>query len=223
MDLQEGIAIIEAILFASGEPIAIDKIAQSAQLDAETAAKLVDQLERRYNVSESGLRILRFDNSYQITTRPEFAPYIKAALESRRQTPLSQAAMESLAIIAYNQPVTKAFVEQVRGIDSSSVVNTLVERGLLEEAGRLDLPGRPISYRTTSVFLRCFGISSLSELPPLPNQDGQMSLDELCEMEKDRQAQKAERTPPPEGEPSEEELASLGLENIPREHFSFEE
>lgn len=179
MELEEGIAIIEAIMFAYGDPISIDKLSEASGIDADTAAKLVSQLERRYNVQGSGLRIIRMNNTYQISTRADLAAYVKAALDNYRQTPLSQAAMESLAIIAYNQPVTKGFVEQIRGIDSSGVVNTLVERGLIEEAGRLELPGRPIAYRTTDVFLRCFGIAGLEELPPLPTQDGQMSLDDL--------------------------------------------
>lgn len=179
MELEEGIAIIEAIMFAHGDPISIDKLSEASGIDPDTAAKLVNQLERRYNVQGSGLRIIRLNNTYQISTRADLAAYVKAALDNYRQTPLSQAAMESLAIIAYNQPVTKGFVEQIRGIDSSGVVNTLVERGLIEEAGRLELPGRPIAYRTTDVFLRCFGITSLDELPPLPTQDGQMSLEEM--------------------------------------------
>lgn len=184
MELEEGIAIIEAIMFAHGDPISIDKLSEASGIDPDTAAKLVNQLERRYNVQGSGLRIIRLNNTYQISTRADLAAYVKAALDNYRQTPLSQAAMESLAIIAYNQPVTKGFVEQIRGIDSSGVVNTLVERGLIEEAGRLELPGRPIAYRTTDVFLRCFGITSLDELPPLPTQDGQMSLEEM-EMQAD--------------------------------------
>lgn len=179
MELEEGIAIIEAIMFAHGDPISIDKLSEASGIDADTAAKLVNQLERRYNVQGSGLRIIRLNNTYQISTRADLAAYVKAALDNYRQTPLSQAAMESLAIIAYNQPVTKGFVEQIRGIDSSGVVNTLAERGLIEEAGRLELPGRPIAYRTTDVFLRCFGITGLEELPPLPTQDGQMSLEEM--------------------------------------------
>lgn len=179
MELDEGIAIIEAIMFACGEPITVDKLSKASGIDADTTAKLVSQLERRYNVQGSGLKVIRLENAYQITTRTEYAPYIKAALENSRQTPLSQAAMECLAVIAYNQPVTKGFVEQVRGIDSSSVVNTLAERGLIEEAGRLELPGRPIAYRTTDAFLRCFGLRSIKELPPLPTEEGQLSLDEM--------------------------------------------
>lgn len=185
MELEEGIAVIEAIMFAYGEPISIDKLSEASQIDKDTTAKLVNQLERRYNVQGSGLRIVRLNNTYQISTRPETAPYVKAALDNYRQTPLSQAAMECLAIIAYNQPVTKGFVEQIRGIDSSSVVNTLFDRGLVEEAGRLELPGRPIAYRTTDTFLRCFGIGSLGELPPLPNAEGQMSLEEMDQQELD--------------------------------------
>lgn len=189
MKLNDGIAIIEAILFACGEPVSPDKLAEASKIDVETVVKLIDQLERRYNVQESGIRVIRINNCFQLATREEYADYVKSALETRRQAPLSQAAMETLSIVAYNQPVTKAFVEQVRGIDSSSVVNTLVERDLLEEAGRLELPGRPIAYRTTNTFLRCFGISSLEELPPLPNQEGQLDFDELAELELEKKEQ----------------------------------
>ena len=186
MKLTEGIAAVEAIMFAYGDPITIDKLSEAAGLDNENTVKLIDQLERRYNVNESGLKIIRVNDGFQITTRTEYAENIKKAMETRRQQPLSQAAMETLSIVAYNQPVTKAFVEQVRGIDSSSVVNTLVERNLLEEAGRLDLPGRPVAYRTTDTFLRCFGLSRIEELPALPNQEGQLDFDELAEMELER-------------------------------------
>ena len=165
----------------------VEKLAEASGIDEETTAKLVDRLEKQYNVRESGLRILRINNGYQIAARQEFSDSIKKALETRKQQPLSQAAMEVLAIIAYNQPVTKSFVEQVRGIDSSSVVNTLAERGLLEEAGRPDLPGRPIAYRTTDTFLRCFGLSRIEELPPLPDREGQLDFDELEEMERERE------------------------------------
>ena len=193
MNLNESMAVIEAIMFAHGDPITPEKLSEASGIDLETTVKLIDQLERKYNVQESGLKIIRLNDGFQISTRPEYSGYIKSALETRRQQPLSQAAMETLSIIAYNQPVTKSFVEQVRGIDSSSVVNTLVERDLLEEAGRLDLPGRPVAYRTTDTFLRCFGISSLRELPPLPNQEGQLDFDVLAELELEKQqADKAE-------------------------------
>lgn len=200
MKLNESIAVVEAILFASGDPITLAKISEASGIDEETAVKLIDQLERRYNVQESGLRILRLGDGFQLATRQEYGDYVKKALETKRQAPLSQAAMETLSIVAYNQPVTKAFVEQVRGIDSSSVVNTLVERGLLEEAGRLELPGRPVAYRTTDNFLRCFGISSLDELPPIPNQEGQLDFDELAEL----QAEQEREEPYGQGEGTED-------------------
>ena len=114
-------------------------------------------------------------------TNPDFADYIKKALEIKKNIPLSQAAMEVLAIIAYNQPATKSFVEQVRGVESSQIVNNLVEKGLVEEAGRLDVPGRPISYKTSINFLLCFGLSGLDKLPPLPDENGQVMLDEVVE------------------------------------------
>ena len=187
MTFAESIAAVEAVMFAYGDPITTEKLSEATGIDEETCVKLVDNLERQYNVRESGLRILRINKGFQIAARSEYADNIKKALETKKQQPLSQAAMEVLAIIAYNQPVTKAFVEQVRGIDSSSVVNTLAERGLLEEAGRLDLPGRPISYRTTDNFLRCFGLSRIEELPPLPDQEGQLDFDELEELEKEKE------------------------------------
>jgi segregation and condensation protein B len=187
MTLTEGIAAIEAVMFAYGDPITIEKLSEASGVDTETCAKLVDRLEQQYNVRESGLRILRINNGFQIAARTEFADNIKKALETKKQQPLSQAAMETLAIVAYNQPVTNAFVEQVRGIDSSSVMRNLVERDLLEEAGRLDLPGRPISYRTTDTFLRCFGLTRIEELPPLPDQEGQLDFDELEEMAKEKE------------------------------------
>lgn len=192
MKLNEALAMIEAVLFAHGDPITLDKLSEATEIDLEELPKLIDQLERGYNVRESGLRILRLNDGYQLATRQEYGEAVKKALETKRQAPLSQAAMESLSIIAYNQPVTKAFVEQVRGIDSSSVVNTLVERGLLEEAERLELPGRPIAYRTTDTFLRCFGLSSLAELPPIPNQEGQLDFDELAELEAENKPEEEE-------------------------------
>ncbi|MCL1881156.1 MAG: SMC-Scp complex subunit ScpB [Oscillospiraceae bacterium] len=172
------IATIEAVLFASGEPMLLDKLTQVCAVEKQEVLSALEVLKKQYDSDKSGLKLLQLGKSYQISTKPEFAPYIKEAIEIKRQTPLSAAAMEVLAIIAYNQPVSKAFVEQVRGIDSSSVVNTLNERGLVEEAGRLDLPGRPIAYRTTENFLRCFGLTKLSELPPLPDENEQLTLHE---------------------------------------------
>ncbi|NLZ45657.1 MAG: SMC-Scp complex subunit ScpB [Clostridiales bacterium] len=179
MQLDDKISIIEAIIFAYGEPIDVIKIAEVAQVEPEMVGKLIKLLNDKYESTNSSLKILKLNDSYQFTTRAEYAPYIKLTLETKRNAILSQAALEVLTIIAYNQPVTKSFVEQVRGVDSSSVVNSLVEKELLEEDGRLDLPGRPVSYKTTANFLRCFQLGSLEELPPLSNKDEQMTFDEI--------------------------------------------
>ncbi|MCI8604129.1 MAG: SMC-Scp complex subunit ScpB [Ruminiclostridium sp.] len=193
MEIVEGMAIVEAILFAYADPITLDKLSEASGIDTDTTAKILNQLERRYSVMGSGLRIIRLGSAFQLSTQEELASYVKAALDSHRQTPLSQAALECLAVIAYNQPVTKGFVEQIRGIDSSGVVNTLVEKGLIEEAGRLELPGRPIAYRTTDTFLRCFGLKSIDDLPPLPVQEGQMILDDMDGIDQREIDEQAER------------------------------
>lgn len=185
MNYNESICIIEALLFASGEPISLDRLSEASGIEPETVVKLIDRLERKYNVSDSAIRVLRLENSYQLSTREEYAPYIKRAMENKRQARLSPAALEVLAVVAYNQPVTKAFVEQVRDTDSSGVINTLVERELLYEAGRLELPGRPITYKTTDNFLRCFKLESLAQLPSLPNEDGQLNLNEISTLQQD--------------------------------------
>lgn len=184
MKFSEGMAAVEAVLFASGEPIEADKLAAAAEIEKETVIKLIDRLNDRYSEQGSSLVVKRLGESYQMMTRPEFARNIKSALENRRQAPLSQAALEVLAIVAYNQPVTRGFVEQVRGVDSSGVVKSLTERNLLEEYGRLeDVPGRPIAYKTTENFLRCFGLNSLDALPPIPNSTDQIDFDEYDEMQ----------------------------------------
>ncbi|MCM1315001.1 MAG: SMC-Scp complex subunit ScpB [Prevotella sp.] len=167
MEIEKKTAVIEAVLFASGEPLELHKLAEICRIDVGTVLLLITSLNNRYEDTGSALCIKKLENSYQLCTREEFAPEIRKALETGRNTPLSNAAMEALTIIAYNQPVSKGFVENVRGINSSSVINNLVERGLVEEAGRLDVVGKPVAYRTTAVFLRTFGLSSISDLPPV--------------------------------------------------------
>ena len=174
MEIKEKLGIIEAILFASGDPVEIYRLSEASGVDISTLSSMIKVLNERYTDSGSALCIKRLENSYQICTREEFAPAIRKAIETKRNTPLSNASMEALTIIAYNQPVSKSFVEKVRGIDSSSVINNLVEKGLVEEAGRLDVIGRPVVYRTTTVFLRTFGLSSISDLPPI----GQTTINE---------------------------------------------
>lgn len=156
-----------AVLFAAGEPMEASRLANALSVTMTTVYKAVESVNAMLE-KNTPFTILSLGSCYQLAVKQQFSPVVRRALESRRNAPLSQAAMEVLAIIAYNQPVSKSFIEQVRGVDSKSIVNSLVEKGLVEEAGRLELPGRPLSYRTSPNFLRCFGLSSLSELPPVP-------------------------------------------------------
>ena len=161
-------AAVEAMLFAAADPISADKLAQAVQLPQASVEAALEDLRTRYQREDSGLCLLHLDTRWQLSTKAEWADCIRRLLDARRAVPLGPAAMETLTVIAYNQPVSRAFIEQVRGVDSSSSVTSLLEKGLIEEAGRLDLPGRPVSFRTTDVFLRCFGLSSLADLPPVP-------------------------------------------------------
>jgi segregation and condensation protein B len=183
MEINKIKGAIEAILFASGEPVEVVKIAQTLEIEEDVIHKLLRTMQDKYDVDESGIMLCEMGDSFQLCTKPTHADKIKKALEMKRNVPLSQAAMEILAIIAYNQPVTKGFIEQVRGVDSSATVNSLAEKGLIEEAGRLDVPGRPIAYQTTTNFLRNFDMKTLEELPPLPDDSGQVMLDEVVNSE----------------------------------------
>lgn len=175
MKKEELISAFEAVLFASGEPMSIERLSLVFDISPEDVVDTVEILEENYRKNDSGLEIVRLENTYQLTTKQKFADYIKKAFDIRRRTPLSPAALEVLAVIAYNQPVTKSFIEQVRGVDCSGVVSTLVEKGLIEERGRLELPGKPLLYGTTKNFLRCFGISDLSQLPELPKSGNEVN------------------------------------------------
>ncbi len=164
-------AAVEAILFASGEPVELDKIAEVLEIEPEVCEQVILNLSAKLDETNSGICVLKLDNMYQLSSRTEYAEVIRDVLELRKNTPLSAAAFEVLAVIAYNQPVTKSFVEQIRGVDCSGVISTLCQKKLIEEKGRLDLPGRPLVYGTTPDFLRCFSISSLDELPDLPQKE----------------------------------------------------
>ncbi len=169
METQTQKGAIEAIIFASGEPIPLEKIAAAMELSKTETKALVAAVMEEFNQMHSGIQIIQINDSYQMCTKAEFESHIRLALELKNNTPLSAAALEVLAIVAYHQPVTKAFLEQVRGVDSSSVLNGLFAKGLVEERGRLELPGRPLLYGTTQNFLRCMGLSSLEELPEVPD------------------------------------------------------
>ena len=181
MDINIKAAAVEAILFAGGDPIESDRLALAAGVEPIELKEIIAGLDEKYSRDDSGIELLKLEDCYQLATKQRFAPQIREAFEIKKNSALSAAAMEVLTIVAYNQPVTKSFVENVRGVDSSSTVNSLVEKGLLCEAGRLELPGRPIAYKTTDAFLRSFQISSISELPPLPEQEAQVTIDEIIE------------------------------------------
>ena len=168
MTERQELGSLEAMLFAHAEPVETARLADALRLDADEVTTLLQKLQKRYDEQESGMVILYFEpDRWQMTTRPYYGEMVKRILDTRRNAPLSPAALEVLAVIAYNQPVSRSFIEQVRGVDSSSVVASLEEKGLIEEAGRMELPGRPVAFRTTAAFLRCFGLSDLSELPEL--------------------------------------------------------
>ena len=167
MNNKELLPMLEAVLFAMGEPIEIERLCVALELDEIVVSDALAKLQEKYDSDDYGICLLKLENKYQICTKQKYADNIRSVIEVKKNAPLSQAAFEVLAIIAYNQPVTKGFVENVRGVDSSSVINNLAEKGLIEEAGRLDVPGKPVVYRTTTVFLRSFGLASLADLPPL--------------------------------------------------------
>ncbi len=173
-------------MFAAGDSVPAARIALVLDTDETEVLHAAEELAARYAAEERGMRILRLDDKLQMCSAPEYAPFITRALEHRRPPMLSQPALETLAIVAYFQPVTRAYIDRVRGVDSSYTVSVLAERGLIELCGRLEAPGRPAIWRTTDVFLRTMGISELSELPPLPDlgstegvQQLQQAIDEL--------------------------------------------
>jgi segregation and condensation protein B len=158
---------IEAILFAAGYPVKYSKIAEVLGLEEKDTKNIIAHMSRDYNDpgSKRGINLLMFPETCQLSTKEQYAPYIREALGIRRGGNLSASSMEVLAIVAYNQPVTRSFVDQVRGVDSSYAMNSLIDKALIEPCGRLDAPGRPMLYVTTEKFLRVFGLNSLSELP----------------------------------------------------------
>ena len=181
MNNKELLPLLEAVLFAMGEPIEIERLCVALGLDEIVVSEALSALMEKYDSDEYGICLLKLENKYQICTKQKYADSIRSVIEVKKNAPLSQAAFEVLAIIAYNQPVTKAFIEQIRGVDCSGVISSLCQKSLIEEKGRLDLPGRPLIYGTTAEFLRCFCISSLDELPPLPDNTMPEASDETSE------------------------------------------
>lgn len=167
MEISELQRAIEAILFAAGERIEIARLAETLEADPADIVEAVDTLADKLAFERRGIRILRLENGYQMVSSGEMADYVTRCLETRKPPKLSASQLEALTIVAYYQPATKAVVEQIRGVDSSYSISALLNKKLIEEAGRLNVPGRPIQYRTTPDFLRTFCISSLEELPPI--------------------------------------------------------
>ena len=209
MELKQLRGAIEGILFAAGDPVPVERICLALEQDQDTVNSVCQSLADEYKYDRRGIRLIRLENSWQMCSAPEHADVIRRGLESRRPPKLSQPALEALAIVAYFQPVTRAYIEQVRGVDSSYTVGLLLERGLICEAGRLNVPGRPMQFRTTKTFLRAFGLTSLEDLPELPSstQEGvQMTLelesaiDQLQQREQEGQSAEAAA---PEGEDGE--------------------
>lgn len=171
MQLKKIESAFEALLFAGGDALSVDKAAEILEVDVEDLQRILTDYVERYNAESRGLKILKLDNKYQLTTRSEFAPYIQRIVEPKKRNPLSRASLEVLAIISYKQPVTRATIEHIRGVNCDYPVSRLAELGLIEEVGKLDAPGRPTLFGTTDEFLRCFGISSIKELPLLEEYD----------------------------------------------------
>ena len=189
---------IEAILFAAGESVPAERISLILGIDEKEIYSAAKELADEYERQSRGIRLLRLENKLQLCSAPEFAEYISKALEQRKPPMLSKPALETLSIVAYFQPVTRAYIDQVRGVDSAYTVSVLLERGLIEACGKLEVPGRPSVFKTTDVFLRTMGISELSQLPKLPdmtkgegmeklqkaiddlqNSEGQLSMNEV--------------------------------------------
>ena len=203
MELKELESAIEGILFAAGDPMSVERLCLTLGQDRETVESVCQRLADNYSYERRGIRLVRLENSWQMCSAPEQADYVRKALESRKPARLSQPALEVLAIIAYFQPVTRAYIEQVRGVDSSYTVGLLLERGLVQEAGRLAVPGRPMQIRTTKHFLRAFGLASLEELPDLASasqEDLQLTMEMESALRRLREAETAGESGPDEEE-----------------------
>ena len=180
MEMKEIESAIEGILFASGEPVKTERICVALDMDRQTVEAVLQKLMDIYAYERRGMRILRMDDSWQMCSAPDYADIIRKAFEIRKPAKLSQPALEVLTIVAYYQPTTRAFVDQIRGVDSSYTMGLLQDRKLIEECGRLQVPGRPHLYRTTQQFLRAFHLNSLNDLPEMPDLggEGQMRLND---------------------------------------------
>lgn len=182
MDISTIENIIESLIFSYGDALSLDKICEILELDKKTVKNLIKNFMDNYNRANKGIIIREINDKYQMCSNPQYFDYVSKLYQIRQKQALSQAAYEVLSIIAYNQPITKAKIEQIRGVNSDSAVTRLLERNLVKEAGKLEAPGRPRLYETTDEFLKCFGFKSIRDLPMLDIQDlSELSLEELME------------------------------------------
>ncbi|MCG8501131.1 MAG: SMC-Scp complex subunit ScpB [Firmicutes bacterium] len=180
MEIKEIEACIEGILFAAGDPVSIDTLSDVLEIDKNTLKAIIKRMIDYYHYERRGIQIIEVESCYQLCTRPQYYEYIQKMVKPKHSQGLSNASLETLAIVAYNQPVTRSNIEQIRGVNSDGALNTLIERGLVEEKGRLEAPGRPILFGTTQNFLRCFGFKALDDLPQIdyPDNQGQIEIDD---------------------------------------------
>ena len=208
MELNQKKSIIEAILFAAGRPITNSELVLTLEITAEEIESIIKSMQEEYKREDRGIELISIENSYQLCTKKELYEYIYPILDKRSKPNLSNAALETLSIIAYNPKITRAEIEAIRGVSADACVYKLLEYGLIEEAGKIDLPGKPMSYKTTGDFLRMFGYNSLGDLPELPryklDENKQIVIDDLIEEQ--------EEAPSPERDKVEEQSEEIGLE-----------
>ena len=185
MDIQNVKAVIEAILFSCGRPVQITELMAALELSAEDISNIIQNMQTEFETQARGIEIVKMDNSYQLVTKKEYYNYIYPIFDNRGKPTLSNAAMETLSIIAYNPKITRAEIESIRGVNSDGTIYKLLEYNLIEDAGKSDAPGRPTTYKTTAEFLKTFGISSLDELPELPkyklDENEQIVIDDIVD------------------------------------------
>ena len=194
MEIEQTKAIIEAILFAAGRPVTENELMLNLELSKDDIKQIIESMKEDYNSPNKGIELITIDNSYQLCTKTKLHEYIYPIIDKRTKPNLSTASLETLAIIAYNPQITRAEIENIRGVSADACVYKLLEYGLIEEAGKLDLPGKPMSYKTTNEFLRMFGFTSLEELPELPryklDENKQIVIDELINNENEENERK---------------------------------
>ena len=209
MEINQKKSIIEAILFAAGRPVEKNELVLALEISAEDIDTIVKSMQEEYKKEDKGIELIQVENSYQLCTKKELYEYIYPVLDKRNKPNLSNAALETLSIIAYNPKITRAEIEAIRGVSADACVYKLLEYGLIEEAGKIELPGKPMSYKTTNEFLRMFGYNSLEDLPELPryklDENKQIVIDDLIEEQNE--------APTPEREEVEEQSEDIKTEN----------